>query len=128
MTSRDTWLTYFVLELENESHRLELHSVDFTIDYEDHAATCGYYTESEAHNPTKTFLDIYRLADKGDAWSVMLFRETWKNWNNGICDNCNIEMQGDYKKFKGWLAMFKLQNMDMNIKWNAHDWDDDEER
>ena len=58
----------------------------------------------------------------------MLFRETWKNWNNGICDTCDIEMQGDYKKFKGWLAMFKLQNMDMNIKWNAHDWDDDEER
>lgn len=125
MTSRSKWLTHFILELENEAYRVELHSVDFTVDYESHDDI--FYNDPNS-NPINTNLDVYRLADKDNIWTITLFRESWKTWNNSFCDRCEIEIEGDYRKFKGWLAMFKLQNMDMNIKWKAYDWENDEDR
>lgn len=132
MTARSEWLTHFIFKLEDEAYRIELHSVNFVIDYANYRADVNpatdiyYYDHTDVNlNPAHTNLDIYRLSDKDDVWSVMIFRESWKNWNGGFCDNCEVEIKGDYRKFKGWLAMFKLQNMDMNILWNTYDWSND---
>lgn len=119
--TRNEWLKLFIFELENEALRLEIHSVDFSVDYEKHDGIDIFHNDPRDTDPVNTNLDVYRLADKEGRWAIMLFRESWKDWHGGFRDSCNIEIEGDYKKFKDWLLLFKLQNMDMNIQWG--DWE-----
>lgn len=132
MTLQNEWLIHFIFKLEDKAYQIELHSVNFIIDYEFgqiNPVTDIYYHDPIDISPNLTYtnLDIYRLSDKDGIWSVILFRESWKNWNGTVCESCEIEIEGDYRKFKGWLAMFKLQNMDMDILWNTYDWPENDD-